>query len=178
MPAVCVFCGSQKGVRPAFEEAAAELGRVLVERGHDLVFGGGCIGLMGVCADAVLDAGGQVLGVIPEFLHTVEIAHPGLQRMEVTTGMMPRKELMIAESQAFIALPGGFGTFDELLEVITWKQLGELHAPIGVLDVEGFFQPWLSLADHLVQEGFVSSEARQLLTVETTPAGLLDSMGL
>jgi len=133
---------------------------------------------MGVCADAVLDAGGQVLGVIPGFLHTVEIAHPGLQRMEVTTGMMPRKELMIAESKAFIALPGGYGTFDEMLEVLTWKQLGELRAPIGVLDVEGFFQPWLSLADHLVAEGFVSAEARQLLTVETTPAGLLDSMGL
>lgn len=178
MAAVCVFCGSRKGARPGFESATAELGRLLVERGHGLVYGGGSIGLMGVCADAVLAHGGEVLGVIPTFLDRVEIAHEGLQRMEVTSGMMPRKELMIEASDGFIALPGGLGTLDEMLEVLTWKQLGQLHGPIGLLDVEGFFQPWLALIDHLVREEFLGPEARELLVIDETPSGLLDAMGL
>lgn len=151
---------------------------MLVERGHGLVYGGGSVGLMGVCADAVLQADGEVLGVIPTFLDKVEIAHPGLQRMEVTSGMMPRKELMIAESEAFIALPGGFGTFDELLEVVTWKQLSQIDAPIGLLDVDGFFQPWHTLVDHLVREGFVDPEMRGLVVTEPTTTRLLDALGL
>ena len=165
-------------MRPAYERDASELGRLLVERGHGLVYGGGAIGLMGVCADAVLDHGGHVSGIIPTFLNRVEVAHTGIQQMEVTSGMMPRKERMIESSDGFIALPGGLGTFDELFEVLTWKQLGQLDAPIGLLDVEGFFQPWLRLVDNLVNEEFLDPEARGLLVVDERPAALLDAMAL
>ena len=145
MRRVCVFCGSSHGVRPAYAAAARTLGRLLVERGLGLVYGGGNVGLMGVMADAVLEAGGEVLGVIPHALMAREIGHPGVTEMHVVDSMHERKALMADRADAFIALPGGVGTFEELFEAITWTQLG-LHAkPCGLLNVDGFYDDLLRL---------------------------------
>src|SRR5688500_12745837 len=138
---VCVFCGASKGGRTAYAEAAQAFGEALARRKIGLVFGGGSVGLMGVLADAVLAAGGEAIGVIPEALVARELAHGGVTTLHVTTGMHERKAKMAELSDAFVALPGGFGTFEELFEVVTWGQLGFHQKPVGLLDVEGYFGP-------------------------------------
>jgi uncharacterized protein (TIGR00730 family) len=173
---LCVFCGSQLGVRPVYADAARELGRAMASRNVELVYGGGHIGLMGVVADAILDAGGRAIGVIPQALVERELAHEGLTELHVTAGMHERKALMAGLSDAFVALPGGFGTADEWFEILTWAQL-KLHAkPVGLLDVDGFFDPLLAWIDRTVTEGFVKSSHRDALIVERDVDRLLDRL--
>jgi len=170
---VCVFCGSKHGVRPEYTEAARAMGVALVEAGVDLVYGGGKVGLMGVVADAVLEAGGAVIGVIPDHMSDREIAHYGLTELRVVGSMHERKAQMYELSDGFAALPGGLGTLEELFEITTWSQLG-LHAkPTGLLDVGGFYGPLVGFLDQLVTEGFVSERHRRLLRVAADPAALL-----
>ena len=173
---VCVFCGSKVGASDDYATAARELGVLLAARGMRLVFGGGHIGLMGVVADAVLAGGGPVTGVIPNFLADRELAHPGVADMRLVSSMHERKALMAEECDLFMALPGGLGTFEELLEVITWKQLAIHAKPVGVLNVQGFFDPLLLQLEHAVQEEFLSDANRRMLIVEKTPAALLDRL--
>jgi hypothetical protein len=162
---VCVFCGSSSGARPVYEATARELGTLLARQGIGLVYGGGNIGLMGVLADAVLEGGGSVIGVIPESLRAREVAHEGLPDLRVVHSMHERKALMADLSDAFVALPGGFGTLEELLEITTWSQLGIHVKPIAVLNVEGYFDPLLALLDHAVAERFLRPEHRRILLV-------------
>jgi uncharacterized protein (TIGR00730 family) len=174
MRRLCVFCGSSTGAGAAYREAARRLGELMAARAIGLVFGGGHIGLMGVLADAVLRAGGEATGVIPQALVDRELAHRGLTALHVVDTMHQRKALMADLADGFAALPGGYGTADEFFEVLTWSQLG-LHArPIGLLNVAGFFDPLLSWLEHCVREGFVRPEHRQLLQVATDPEELLD----
>jgi uncharacterized protein (TIGR00730 family) len=173
---VCVFCGSKHGVRPEYTEAARAMGAALVAGGIDLVYGGGKVGLMGVVADAVLDAGGEVTGVIPDHMSDREIAHYGLTDLRVVGSMHERKALMYELSDGFVALPGGLGTLEELFEITTWSQLG-LHAkPTGLLDVDGFYAPLVGFLDQLVTEGFVSDRHRRLLRVAAEPGDLLERL--
>ncbi len=174
MKHLCVFCGSSLGYRAVFRETAVELGQALVERGIRLVYGGGHVGLMGVVADTVLAGGGEVVGVIPQFLKDWEVAHGGVTELVVTQTMHERKAHMAELADAFVALPGGFGTLDELFEILTWKQL-RLHAkPIVLLNAEGFFDPLLRMADAMVTEGFVNGPNRQLLQVTPSVDGLFE----
>lgn len=172
---VCVFCGSSPGRRSEYAEAARDLGTALARRGLGLVYGGGKVGLMGVVADAVLDAGGQVLGVIPGALHELEVGHQGLTRLEIVNTMHERKALMAESSRAFLAMPGGIGTFEELCEVLTWSQLGIHAKPVALLDVGGYWQPLLAMLDHAVEEGFLPAATRERLWVASDPARLLDA---
>jgi len=174
MRRVCVFCGSSAGARPAYAEAARAVGQLLVERGLGLVYGGGNVGLMGVVADAVLAAGGEVVGVIPHALMAREIGHPGVTTMHVVDSMHERKALMAEHADAFIALPGGVGTFEELFEAITWTQLG-LHAkPCGILNVAGFYDDLLRFLDRAWAEGFIKPDTRAIVKASADPASLLD----
>ena len=171
---VCVFCGSKHGARPEYAEAAGAMAAALVQSGIDLVYGGGRVGLMGVVADAVLAAGGEVIGVIPDHMSDREIAHFGLTDLRIVGSMHERKALMYELSDGFVALPGGLGTLEELFEITTWSQLG-LHAkPTGLLDVAGFYTPLVGFLDQLVTEGFVDERHRRLLRVAADPAGLLE----
>ncbi len=173
MRRVCVFCGSNNGARPEYAAAARRFGAALAARGLGLVYGGGHVGLMGVVADAVLAGGGEVTGVIPHALVTKELAHGRLTALHVTETMHQRKARMADLADGFAALPGGFGTADELFEVLTWAQLG-LHArPVGLLNVAGFFDPLLVWLDHTVREGFVKPENRRLLVEATEAEALL-----
>ncbi len=157
---VCVFCGSAPGARPSYSRAAEELGRALAERSITLVYGGGRLGLMGIVADAALEAGGRVIGVIPRMLIERELAHPGLTRQHVVTTMHERKTLMAEMSDGFVGLPGGMGTFDELVEIVTWAQLG-LHAkPVILANIDDYFSAMYGMLDYAVQEGFVTAESR------------------
>jgi uncharacterized protein (TIGR00730 family) len=157
---VCVFCGSAPGARPNYSRAAEDLGRALARKGMTLVYGGGRLGLMGIVADAVLEAGGRVIGVIPRMLIERELAHPNLTRQHVVNTMHERKTLMAEMSDAFVGLPGGMGTFDELVEIVTWAQLG-LHAkPVILANVENYFAPLYGMLDYAVQERFVTPESR------------------
>jgi uncharacterized protein (TIGR00730 family) len=176
MRRLCVFCGSSTGARPEYRDAARRLGTLLAHRGVGLVFGAGHVGLMGVLADAVLQAGGEAVGVIPQALVDKELAHNGLTRLHVVETMHQRKALMADLSDGFAALPGGFGTADETFEILTWVQLG-LHAkPVGLLNVAGFFDPLLAWIDHAVREGFLRPEHRGLLVVAAEPEALLDAL--
>ena len=171
---LCVFCGSAHGRNSDFTTAAQELGRELARRGIGLVYGGATVGLMGLLADAALGAGGEVIGVIPESLMAREIGHAGLTKLHVVGSMHERKALMAELADGFVALPGGFGTFEEFFEVVTWAQLG-LHAkPCSLLNIAGFFDPLLRLLDTAVAEGFIKPAARQSVTVESSVASLLD----
>lgn len=173
---VCVFCGSKHGVRPEYTEAARAMGTALAAAGIDLVYGGGRVGLMGEVADAVLDAGGEVIGVIPHHMSDREIAHYGLTDLRIVGSMHERKALMYELSDGFVALPGGLGTLEELFEITTWSQLG-LHAkPTGLLDVDGFYGPLVVFLDRLVSEGFVAERHRRLLRVADTPAAILERL--
>ncbi len=178
MKRLCVFCGSSAGTRPAYADAARAMGRLLAERGIGLVFGGGKVGLMGVVADAVMAAGGQATGVIPEALMAREVGHRGLTELHVVGSMHERKALMADLADGFIALPGGFGTYEEFCEVLTWSQLGIHPKPCGLLNVQGFYDPLLALFDHAVREEFVRPAHRSLVISETEPARLLDRMAV
>lgn len=173
---ICVFCGSNPGARPSYCQAARELGRELVARGIDLVYGGAGIGCMGALADSVLAAGGQVLGVMPRALIEKEIAHQGLSELHVVESMHERKATMAELSDGFIALPGGMGTFEEFFEVLTWGQLGMHSKPCGLLDVEGYYRLLAAFLDHARQELFFKREHRDMVLRAGNPAELLDSM--
>ncbi len=177
LKALCVYCGSQIGADPRFREAAADLGRALGRRGITLVYGGGSVGLMGVVADAALAAGGRVVGVIPEFMCTVELAHPRLTEQVVVASMHERKRAMFERSDGFLALPGGFGTLDELLEMITWRQLGRHARPIVLLNVAGFFDGLLAHFERSIAAGFVRPELRALYAVAATVEEALALLG-
>lgn len=176
MKRICVFCGSKPGNRPAYVESARALGQALVERGLGLVYGGASVGVMTEIADTVLANGGEVIGVIPETLLQREVAHNGLSALHVVGTMHERKALMASRADAFIGLPGGFGTFEELFEVITWGQLGIHRKPVGLLNVEGYYDAFMALVDHAVEEGFVPPSHRKLILIDTTPEGLLDQL--
>jgi uncharacterized protein (TIGR00730 family) len=176
MKRVCVFAGSSAGAQPDYREAAQALGHALGARGIGVVYGGACVGLMGAMADAALAAGGDVIGVIPSALVAKEIAHRGLTDLRVVESMHERKALMAEWSDAFIALPGGWGTLDELFEVLTWGQLGLHHKPCGLLNARGYFDRLLSFLDHTVEQGFVRREYRSMIAVAGSPAALLDML--
>jgi uncharacterized protein (TIGR00730 family) len=170
---VCVFCGSSPGRLPAYRAGAVAFGELLAREGIGLVYGGGAVGLMGVVADASRALGGEVIGVIPEALATREIAHHALSELRVVSSMHERKAQMAALSDAFVALPGGIGTFEELFEVWTWAQLGLHQKPCALLDVAGFYGKLTGFLDDVVQEGFLRPAHRDLLIVEREPAVLL-----
>jgi uncharacterized protein (TIGR00730 family) len=173
---VCVFAGSAKGASPALAAAATAFGKTLARRGHAMVYGGAARGLMGLCADAALAGGAQVRGVLPEALREREIAHQGLTELRIVPSLHERKAAMSALSDAVVALPGGTGTLDELFEVVTWRQLG-LHAkPIGLLDVEGYWQPLLAFLRHAVEQGLIPSAVVAGLLVSGDPEALLDAI--
>jgi uncharacterized protein (TIGR00730 family) len=176
MHRICVFCGSSAGARPSYLAAARTLGEVIAERGLGLVYGGASIGLMGAIADAALDHGAEVVGVIPGPLEAREIAHPGLTRLEVVASMHDRKARMASLAEAFVALPGGMGTLEELAEMLTWAQLGIHHKPCGVLDVDGYWRPLMAFFDHAVQERFLRPEHRAMLVFDDRPRELLDAL--
>ena len=173
---VCVFCGSSPGSDPAIAAATVELGTTMAARGIELVYGGGAVGLMGLVADTVMGAGGRVTGVIPRNLFSREVGHDRLTRLEEVDTMHVRKARMYEISDAFIALPGGYGTLEELAETLTWNQIGILRKPVGVLDVGGFWQPLVTMFDTMVERRLLKERNRDLLIVESEPAGLLDAL--
>jgi len=173
---VCVYCGSSPGNRPEYAEGARLLGRALAERGLALVYGGGKVGLMGTVADAVLEHGGTVVGIIPEALMQKEVGHRGLTELHVVRNMHERKQMMADRADAFIAMPGGVGTFEELFETFTWLQLGYHDKPVGLLNVGGFYDGMLGFLGHAVQEGFLKQVHADLLHVADLPGTLLDQL--
>jgi uncharacterized protein (TIGR00730 family) len=176
MKSICVFCGSSDSVAPGYLTAALEMGRLLAERRLTLIYGGGKTGLMGALATGALAAGGEVIGVIIPSMHTPALAHTGLTRMDIVPDMHTRKARMHELAEGYVALPGGFGTFDELFEAITWGQLGVHEKPIGLLNARNYYAPLLAAVDHAVAEGFVFREHREALYCESEPARLLDLM--
>ena len=176
LSSVAVYCGSNSGTDPAYARAAASLGQTLADRGIRLVYGGGQVGLMGVVADAVTENGGQAYGVITEALRAKEIAHESLTSLQVVGTMHERKAAMADAADAFIMLPGGFGTFDEFFEVLTWTQLGIHAKPCGILDTAGFFAPLRALLDGAVTAGFVHSAHRDMVIMDDDPGRLLDRL--
>ena len=169
----CVYCGSRHGARPAYAAAAKALGSAIGMRGWQLVYGGGKVGLMGEVADAAIAAGGRVVGVIPESLMRREVGHAGLHELHVVPTMHLRKQMMAERANAFIALPGGIGTLEELFEVWTWRQLGYHAQPIGLLNIDGYFDPLLAFMQRSVDEGFLAAEQLAALHVDTDPEALL-----
>jgi len=172
--AICVFCGSAKGNGTRYAERAAAVGRLLAERGLTLVYGGAHVGTMGVLADAALAAGGEVVGVIPRHLQDAEVAHTGLTKLHLVENMHERKAMMADLSDAFLALPGGAGTLEELFEVWTWAQLGLHGKPVGLVDTAGYFEQLVAFADHMVDEGFLRPQHREMLAVHPDAGVLLD----
>jgi uncharacterized protein (TIGR00730 family) len=173
---LCVYCGSRHGARPEYTAAARALGTAIGQRGWQLVYGGGKVGLMGEVADATLAAGGRVVGVIPESLERREVGHKGLHELHVVQTMHQRKQMMAERAQAFIALPGGIGTLEELYEVWTWRQLGYHDQPIGLLNTAGYYDSLLAFMRHSVAEGFLSAEQQAVVAVDTDPTALLDTL--
>ena len=173
---MCVFAGSNSGGRDEYRRAAADLGRALADRNIALVYGGAHVGLMGAVADAVLASGGRVTGVIPEAIVAKEVAHAGLTELRIVSSMHERKALMSDLADAFIALPGGWGTWEEFFEALTWAQLGLHRKPCGLLNVLGYFDPLLLFVDHSIREGFVRREYRSMICVGTEPHALLDQL--
>ena len=173
---VCVFCGSSRGEGERWAAVARDLGTQIAERGIDLVYGGGQVGLMGEVSDAALAAGGRVIGVIPSGLFSREVAHRGVTELHEVASMHERKALMYDRSDAFIALPGGFGTLDELAEVVTWTQLGLHGKPTVLLDVDGFWDPFVALLDRMMVSGFLKPQNRELVHVRDTPVAALDHL--
>ncbi len=175
MRSVCVFLGSNPGSTPAYLQAAKNLGGELARRGLTTVYGGSNVGCMGALADAALQAGGRVIGIIPEALRKKEIAHPGLTELRVVASMHERKALMAELSEAFIALPGGLGTLEELCEILTWAQLGFHRKPCGALNVAGYYDGLMAFLDHTVSQGFMRAEHRGMLLAAATPGELLEA---
>lgn len=173
---IAVYCGSSGDVDPAYLDAAREVGSLLAERNIEMVFGGGRVGMMGACADAALAKGGTVIGVIPHKLVQLEVGHAGVSELLTVDSMHARKMLMASLSDAFVALPGGFGTMDELMEVTTWNQLGYHKKPAGVLNVKGYFDHFLAFVSHAAEVGFVRPVHRGLLVANPEPAALLDQL--
>jgi len=171
---ICVYCGSNAGNDPIYTTQAQALGRALVERGLGLVYGGSRVGIMGVVADAVLQAGGRAIGVLPEALMQKELAHKGLTELHVVASMHERKTMMAAKADAFVAMPGGIGTLEEIFEVWTWAQLGFHNKPCGLLNVAGFYDKLAGFLDHAADSGFMQPQHRQMLAVESDANRLLD----
>lgn len=176
LKSVCVFCGSRMGARPEYLDATRALGAELARRGLTLIYGGANVGLMGALADAALARGGKVVGVLPQVLRDRELAHPGLTELHFVDSMHTRKAMMAARADAFIAMPGGIGTFEELFEVTTWAQLGLHHKPIGLLNVADFYGPLLALMRRAVDEGFVPEARAQPFACDASPAALLEQL--
>ena len=175
---VCVYCGSSGQVDPRYRDAATRLGRGLAVRGITMVYGGGRIGLMGLAADSCLAAGGEVIGIIPDFLQQREVDHPGVKQLIVVGSMHARKQRMTELADAFAILPGGLGTLDEFFEILTWKQLGLHSKPIILIDSGGYWQPLLALLEHLVDKRFVRSEMRALWEVAPDVESLFELLAL
>jgi uncharacterized protein (TIGR00730 family) len=173
---ICVFCGSSPGTQEIYARTAREFGRLLNDRGLELVYGGGKVGLMGAVADGCLAGGGRVIGIIPQMLVDKEVAHRGLSELRVVQTMHERKALMADLADAFVALPGGFGTWDELCEVLTWSQLGLHRKACAVLNVNGYYDPLLAMADRATADGFVKPVYRELLVADTDAMRLLDRL--
>jgi uncharacterized protein (TIGR00730 family) len=171
---ICVFCGSSSGHDPLYTKAAAELGKAIAQRGLRLVYGGGSVGLMGVLANAVLSHGGEVVGVIPQFLYDKEVGLDTVTELRIVASMHERKQQMAELSQAFVALPGGIGTMEELFEIFTWAQLALIKKPVAVLNIRNFFDSMIELLDHMVKEGFLKTEHRQSLITSTEIDDLFD----
>jgi uncharacterized protein (TIGR00730 family) len=174
---LCVYCGSAAGLDPRYRAAARELGQSLAKAGIELIFGGGRVGLMGELADAVLLAGGRVVGIIPERLRDAEVAHPGVSELVITGNMHDRKRLMAERADAFAILPGGIGTLDETFETLTWRQLGLHDKPIFLVDVAGYWQPLRQLFDHLAAHGFTAPLVPRLLQIVPDVAELMNTLG-
>ncbi len=170
---ICVFCGSSSGNNSVYSRTAKELGALSAQRNHSLVYGGGNVGLMGIVADAVLENKGEVTGVIPRFLMDREVGHSGLTSLEIVSSMHERKKRMADLSDAFLAIPGGWGTLEELGEILTWKQLGLVSQPVGVLNTNGFFDPLLTQMKHMVQEGFLREENFSSIKTSQSPSEIL-----
>ncbi|KAG8091987.1 hypothetical protein GUJ93_ZPchr0012g21281 [Zizania palustris] len=173
---ICVFCGSSQGKKRSYHDAAIELGNELVARSIDLVYGGGSIGLMGLVSQAVFDGGRHVIGVIPKTLMTPEISGQTVGEVRPVADMHQRKAEMARQSDAFIALPGGYGTLEELLEVITWAQLGIHHKPVGLLNVDGYYNSLLTFIDKAVEEGFINPSARRIIVLAPTARELMEKL--
>jgi uncharacterized protein (TIGR00730 family) len=176
MKNICIYCGSASGTNPEYVETARRLGTILACRSLGLVYGGGRVGLMGIVADAVLDGGGRVVGVIPEALASKEVAHGRLTELHVVADMHQRKALMARRADAFLTLPGGIGTFEEFFETLSWSALKLHHKPMGLLNVAGYFDPLLALLDHAVAERFLKSEFRDLLVVSHAPEAIVEEL--
>lgn len=176
MRTVCVYCGSSDSVRPAYLQAARAMGRALAERGQTVVFGGGGTGMMGALADGALEAGGRVVGVLPRAFHSPALAHPGLSELELVDSMHARKARMAERAEAFVALPGGFGTLEELFEILTWAQIGLHRRAVGLLNALEYFDPLLRMIEHARREGFIYDEHPALLVCEREPQALLDRL--
>ena len=174
---LCVLCGSREGTDPVYRQAAIQLGRLIAERNMRLVYGGGSIGMMGTIADAVLSAGGEVVGVVPDFLIRYEVGHRQLTDLVITDSMHDRKRRMFEMADAFIVLPGGMGTLDETFELITWRQLRLHDAPIIILDVDGYWTPLLRLIDAVIATGFADPATTELFSVARTPEEVLQQIG-
>jgi uncharacterized protein (TIGR00730 family) len=173
---ICVYCGSQVGRHERYRQAAIEMGIALAERGYSLVYGGGKVGLMGVIARTVMERGGKVIGVIPEPMVGRELAFQDVTQLYVEASMHDRKARMAECADVFIALPGGYGTLEELVEIITWAQLGIHRKPIGLLNVDGYFNAFVTFIDHAITEGFIQPEYRHFWTVDERPNALLDAL--
>jgi uncharacterized protein (TIGR00730 family) len=178
MKAICVYCGSSDLIKSGYLRAAESLGRAAADRGLQIVYGGGGTGMMGALADGAIGSGGQVIGVIPELFHNPELAHAALTRLEVVGTMHQRKARMIALADAFVALPGGFGTLEELFETLTWAQIGLHQKPIGLLNTAGYFDPLFTWMEQVRAEGFIYAEHQDLFIKETDPELLLDALGV
>lgn len=173
MKNICVFCGSSSGTNGVYATAAKSLGNLIATNGKELVYGGGNVGLMGIIADEVLLKGGRVTGIIPHFLFDWEVGHEGLTELIKVDSMHERKQLMSQKADAFIAMPGGFGTLEELGEIVTWVQLSIIQKPVGILNVNGFYDALLSQLDHMVEEGFLKQENRNMLLSSESPEELM-----
>ncbi len=176
MKRIAVYCGSNKGTRPEYTDAAQELGNILAREKIELVYGGGCLGLMGIVSEAVLKNDGHVIGVIPEKLVIKEVVHEKLPDLRIVKTMHERKALMADLSDGFIALPGGYGTFEEFFEVLAWGQLGWHQKPFGLLNIAGFYSPLMQFLDHTTGEGFIRPKHRELIIMESGPEKILQRM--
>lgn len=176
MNSICVYCGSSDKIRPEYLDAAYQMGAAIARRGWQLWYGAGSTGLMGALADGALQAGGEVIGVIPEIFNTPRLAHPGLTRLEVVESMHTRKQRLAQQADAFVALPGGYGTFEEFFEILTWSQIGLHRKPVGLLNIRRYFNPLLALVRHALEEGFIYNEHYALFICQEEIEALLNEL--